>query len=545
MACSGCPGATAALVWLAVPYYRGTVSTPSRRSPLHASRARRRALTSPIALVAALILTLGVAGGALAVGTMPRVESRSPSTGTKDRTPRIVVAVANAKSLHARDVRVTIDGRDASSHVVVQAGQIVVEPGRLADGTHEVRVQTTSIGLLRRQLDERWSFQVDSTAPPLELAEPADAEQARSSVRNTRFRLRTEPGARLTFTSGPSVTRDTADDTGRVTATVRLGEGSNVVRVESRDEVGNSSRETVRVRVDSIPPVAGLVVPKVLRSRELNVTATATDASGVDVEATVDGTAEGISVTRSGRSRFAVTGEDLAEGMHRFTLVVTDGFGHRREVQRVALVDSSEALGENALRRGARGQDVRQLHQELRKLGLFPKAGPAAREFAARRYGPETIAAVRRFQSARGMDVDGIAGDATIAALTLKIVVDRAAHRLTLFQLGKVVKTYSVAVGSSKYPTPAGDFAIQSMQENPTWTPPDSDWAKDAEPIPPGPDNPLGTRWMAIDGTVGIHGTNNPASLGYSVSHGCIRMAIPDVEELFERVTVGTPVSVV
>jgi lipoprotein-anchoring transpeptidase ErfK/SrfK len=83
------------------------------------------------------------------------------------------------------------------------------------------------------------------------------------------------------------------------------------------------------------------------------------------------------------------------------------------------------------------------------------------------------------------------------------------------------------------------------MQENPTWTPPDSDWAKDAEPIPPGPDNPLGTRWMAIYGTVGIHGTNNPASIGYSVSHGCIRMRIPDVEELFDMVTIGTPVTVV
>ena len=64
-------------------------------------------------------------------------------------------------------------------------------------------------------------------------------------------------------------------------------------------------------------------------------------------------------------------------------------------------------------------------------------------------------------------------------------------------------------------------------------------------PIPPGPDNPLGTRWMGlVRPSVGIHGTNDPASIGYSVSHGCIRMSIPDVERLFEMVYVGTRVTI-
>jgi lipoprotein-anchoring transpeptidase ErfK/SrfK len=128
--------------------------------------------------------------------------------------------------------------------------------------------------------------------------------------------------------------------------------------------------------------------------------------------------------------------------------------------------------------------------------------------------------------------------------MTLHIVVDRATHKLTLFRGGKAVKSWGVAVGSPQFPTPTGDFQIQSMQKNPTWTPPDSAWAKDAEVIPPGPDNPLGTRWMAIDGTVGIHGTNSPQSIGFSVSHGCIRMAIPDVEELYDLVAIGTRVTV-
>ena len=94
--------------------------------------------------------------------------------------------------------------------------------------------------------------------------------------------------------------------------------------------------------------------------------------------------------------------------------------------------------------------------------------------------------------------------------------------------------------------TPADYGPIVVMERNPTWNPPDSEWAKDAEPIPPGPGNPLGTRWMGISSpAVGIHGTPDAASIGYSVSHGCIRMKIPEAEWLFEHVDVGTPVYIV
>ena len=82
---------------------------------------------------------------------------------------------------------------------------------------------------------------------------------------------------------------------------------------------------------------------------------------------------------------------------------------------------------------------------------------------------------------------------------------------------------------------------------NPTWYPPTQDaWAKGLKPVPPGPNNPLGTRWMGLSAPgVGIHGTDEPASIGYSASHGCIRMQVPDAEWLFERVRVGTIVFIV
>lgn len=126
------------------------------------------------------------------------------------------------------------------------------------------------------------------------------------------------------------------------------------------------------------------------------------------------------------------------------------------------------------------------------------------------------------------------------------VVIRRGSNRLALWKGATLVRNFTVATGSAEYPTPTGTFEIVNMQRDPTWTPPDSDWAKDAEPIPPGPGNPLGTRWMGISSpAVGIHGTPDAASLGYSVSHGCIRMAIPEAEWLFEQVDVGTPVYIV
>ena len=123
------------------------------------------------------------------------------------------------------------------------------------------------------------------------------------------------------------------------------------------------------------------------------------------------------------------------------------------------------------------------------------------------------------------------------------IVIDRSDNKLFLYEGMKLRRTFGVATGAARYPTPLGKFEIVVKWRNPWWYPPASDWAKDAKPIPPGPGNPLGTRWMGISSpAVGIHGTPDPASIGYSVSHGCIRMRIPEVEWLFNQVEVGTPV---
>ena len=126
------------------------------------------------------------------------------------------------------------------------------------------------------------------------------------------------------------------------------------------------------------------------------------------------------------------------------------------------------------------------------------------------------------------------------------IVIRRGSNTLTLFDGPKQVRVFRIATGLPQYPTPLGRFDIVDKQYHPWWYPPPSDWAKGLKPVPPGPSNPLGTRWMGLSAWgVGIHGTPSAASIGYSASHGCIRMYVPDAEWLFERVRFGTTVFIV
>ncbi len=126
------------------------------------------------------------------------------------------------------------------------------------------------------------------------------------------------------------------------------------------------------------------------------------------------------------------------------------------------------------------------------------------------------------------------------------IVIRRESKGLYLYERGKLVRRLGVATGTWEYPTPLGTFAVVDKQYNPWWYPPSSEWARGLKPVPPGPGNPLGTRWMGLSVYgVGIHGTPDAASIGYSASHGCIRMHIWDAEWLFEQVQLGTPVVIV
>jgi hypothetical protein len=125
------------------------------------------------------------------------------------------------------------------------------------------------------------------------------------------------------------------------------------------------------------------------------------------------------------------------------------------------------------------------------------------------------------------------------------ILVNRSAFQLTLYRHLKLAKTYSIAVGQVGLETPAGLYHIQNKAVNPAWSVPNSAWAGSlAGTVVPGgtPQNPLKARWLGIFAGAGIHGTDSTGSIGTAASHGCIRMLIPDVIELYDQVPVGAPI---
>lgn len=127
------------------------------------------------------------------------------------------------------------------------------------------------------------------------------------------------------------------------------------------------------------------------------------------------------------------------------------------------------------------------------------------------------------------------------------VTVSRSARLARVFRRGQLVKTYRVAVGERKSPTPLGVYEVQAMQKNPTWHVPQSEWAGDlaGKTIPPGdPRNPLIARWIGFNGSVGFHGTKSVDSIGRAASKGCVRMRRADVVDLYRRVQVGATILV-
>jgi lipoprotein-anchoring transpeptidase ErfK/SrfK len=123
------------------------------------------------------------------------------------------------------------------------------------------------------------------------------------------------------------------------------------------------------------------------------------------------------------------------------------------------------------------------------------------------------------------------------------LVIKLSQRRVYVYQDNKLKVSYPIAVGKPGWETPIGSYKVIEMQRDPAWENP-----LNGKVIPPGPDNPLGTRWIAFwtDGrnSIGLHGTPNEESVGQAASHGCIRMRNQDVLALYALVNIGTPVTV-
>lgn len=379
------------------------------------------------------------------------------------------------------------------------------------------------------------SVVVDNTPPPLTLDAASFWSKASSSTLQEELMVsgRAEQGARVTL-NGQSIA---LNSDGGFSHPWALQPGWNRMDLRAEDRAGNQTRRYTRVFRDTAAPelewktAPGQVFKSPSARLELAVK---DDGPLAGVNGKVDGTA--VTWHRKPGDLWLGLTEKLREGRHEVEIKVADAAGRVATSKREFVIDSSETLGEADLGLGARGADVVELHKRLLAAGYLT-IDPG------NTFTRMTETALEQLQADKGFAVTGIADHRTIVALGPRLLINLSAFALVLERPGQPDRYWNIASGSDEYPTPTGRFEVYEKVVDPTWLPPKSDWAKDAKPIGPGPDNPLGTRWIGLDwGEVGIHGTNAPWTVGSAVSHGCLRMETAQVEELFELVEVGTPV---
>ncbi len=498
----------------------------------------------------------------------PRVAQLTPAPDAAVNSAAPVISFGVDGDARMSDLAVLIDGRDVTDRARAIDGRVEVTPGRLPDGPHTVEVSFGSGNVFARDVDRSWGFTVDTKAPPLKITAPTVG--GIDAKRTVRFTGTSEPGAAITIAAADRTTEATAGPRGGWTTLVKLPEGATAATVTAADAAGNRTERRRVARVDTTAPTLKVSAPaggeRITTTdeplvygtvpsddpRTLTISAavngetvvTAKGASAPTAISTEDGYTE-VGATETGPlqidgRKFALAIGTLAQGRNRVTVIVADKAGNTSRVTRVINVDTTEEFGAHAMTKGAKGADVTQLQERLKASGHYPKKAKPSGVYDAR-----TIAAVRRYQRSRDLRPTGSVNAKMLDAMVGRIVVNLSQRKLRLIQDGKVVKTYRIAIGAPGYATPTGDYEIIQKQVDPTWFPPSSPWAAGLGPIPPGPGNPLGTRWIGTSApAIGIHGTYADSSIGTAASHGCMRMHIPDVEELYELVTLGMKVSI-
>ena len=492
---------------------------------------QRRRRRWPYIVIAAVCVFAAVVGWQLY--GVPRVSAVTPGPDAYVKDPSLTL-VLDVKGLPTlQDVAVTLDGEDVTADATRDGDTLTLTTGDLADGEHAVAFSATSSNVFRRDVRKDWRFTVDTSIPTLKL--DGSADEGRINTDPATFSGKTEPFATVTVLDGAVKASGTADAAGKYAVSADLPDGDSDVVITTADRAGNTTTKRLHVFVDAQPPVLKTThLPKTVKHAGVTVRVKATDQLGVPkVKFVFDGEKRELAGPAS-KAKYAV--KNLAQGRHKIIVTAEDKGGNVVTKKQTFVVDSTEHFGSATMWPGARGKDVKALQSKLDNAGVYSgrKSGY---------YDADTEKAVRRLQAKYGLEVDGIVGGNVLNALSGQIVVDLGDLHLYLYRDGKLVKSYPVAAGQPAYPTPTGSYVVTSMIMNPTWLPPNSDWAKDAKPIPPGMDNPLGTRWIGTSAPgVGIHGTPDDSSIGTYASHGCIRMHIYDVEDLYPRVVIGMPV---
>ncbi|MEW6281559.1 MAG: L,D-transpeptidase family protein [Candidatus Eremiobacterota bacterium] len=484
-------------------------------------------------LVVAVVVAVAALEGCLGLVSL-RPGSLTP--GPLTNQPRVAFR-AGFLGLPSR-AQVRVNGVTVASRVDWPRGCVAVAPVCLVEGPNRVELRLFPL-LPVRAVSAGWTVHLDQAAPPVSVDTPPVTREA-----SVHLMGHTEPGATVSVWQGENPTDGVVDARGAFVVDLELPPGRTDLAVEAVDGAGNRTRLPLSMTCDRSPPTVRVGSPaadSVCRENRGPILVQVGDSeSGLrSVRLTVDGREVPRKPEADQSGRLAWDPGILPEGRREVTLTAEDGAGWRSEETWHFTVDSTEQLGLCTVTLGAVGQDVRQLQRKLRDRGLLTD------EDVTGVFDETTRAAVLAFQQEQGLEPDGLAGGATLAELGPRIVVYLDDFSLELVENGRVVCRYDIAHGQPAYPTPRGEFHVADMVENPTWLPPDSAWAREAKAIPPGPDNPLGTRWIGLNShVVGIHGTNSEGSIGSRASHGCIRMRVADVEDLYSRVNLGVPVSI-
>jgi peptidoglycan hydrolase-like protein with peptidoglycan-binding domain len=489
-------------------------------------RRRRFAVCAAVVVLATL---------ALAVVRVPSAEAATAASSAKMAKHPVTVSVQIVGYQGLTGVSVRLDGRYVTTSLRVAADRLSLVSVPLANGIHNLAFTADSGQIFRRHFDTKWQMTVAADTRKVDLGAFDTALLISSSPAT--FSGTVAANAVVTLTSGAVTATATADAAGAYSVGAALPDGPATVTLTATDAAGVQTTESIAALVDTQAPQLTVVpIAETLRSARVTVAVNATDAAAVStLTAKLNGKAVQV-VGQASAARIQLKG--LSQGINTLVVTALDRGGHITASRQQFLVDSTEKFGAAFMMPGAQGKDVITLQRCMALIDAYNGKPTGV-------YDDATVAAVRRTQTRYGLPVNGMVGARELLVLGRHIVIDLSELRLYFYRYDRLVKKYHVATGQPRYPTPTGTYAIIQMTKNPTWLPPNSDWAQNATPVPPGASNPLGTRWMGTSASgIGIHGVpaSENSSIGTYASHGCIRMFNWDAVQLFTRVVIGTPV---
>ncbi len=477
--------------------------------------------------LAAFVILLG---GALMAGTVIGIKDVSPTPGAVVSTSAPTSEVGYYGLVFG--AQVLIDRRTVALDGKPRGGRLVALPGELEDGKHTVAVELSS--LLGRRASKLWEFEVDGRPPVLEIESPVEGSVV--NQKSLVVRGLSDPNAQV-FVGRESVK---ANSEGKFDLTLELASGRNQLVVTSSDGAGNEVERRIEVILDDVPPEVKVKGPTgVVKQEPALVVAVVRDDQALEqVRVSVDQrAAQVVEPGKDGQVELPLEG--LPEGRRSIEIRAVDKAGNATEKEWDFTLNTSEKFGDKVTTVGALGKDVKVLKRRLAALGFLDSTA------VDERFDQATLEALMECQKANNLNPDGIVGPQVVAVLGPKVFVNLKKFELALEEPGGPVVRYGVAHGLPKHPTPPGSYYISEKIADPTWIPPDSAWAKEAEVTPPGAENPLGTRWLGLNtGLIGIHGTPYSWTIGSQASHGCIRLKTKEVEKLYEQVGVGTEVTI-